>query len=73
MLLLLCIFSFNTRRELAHQAEQQHIEQETFPEFAARVKHTIQSIHVDVIDRTIESLPRRMEMVVKSKGHRIKF
>ena len=41
--------------------------------FAARVVQTIKNVPIDLINRTIDSLPKRMNMVVKSKGDRIKY
>ncbi len=39
----------------------------------ARVKHTLMNMSVDVIDKTIESMNKRIDMVIKAKGKRIKY
>ena len=63
----------NVRRELFKQAKEQRIEKETYDEYAARVMETINNMPKDVIDRTIESLPDRIEAVVNTKGDRSKY
>ena len=63
----------NVRRELSEQARKRRIEKETYEEFAVRVMDTIKNMPMDVIDRTIASLPKRMEMVISSKGDRSKY
>ena len=55
------------------EAEKKRITRESYEQFAARLQKTIESIPVDVIDRTIESLPKLMRMIVKSEGRRIKY
>ena len=54
-------------------AIQQVITRESYEEFSARVKKTIKSIWHDYINRTIESLNKRIDDIAKSKGQRIKY
>lgn len=61
------------RRQLKEDAPQEEIKQETYSEFCTRVKETIQSYSSDYIDRTIASMPDRVQRVVKRKGGRTKF
>jgi len=61
------------RKQLASDAIEQHIRRETYQEFAVRVKRTIEATPIAYIDRTIESLPGRMEMVIDKKGFRIRY
>ena len=63
----------NVRRALAEQVKELNIESETYNEFAKRVMNVIKSMPHDVIDRTIESLLKRMKMIVSSNGDRIKY
>ena len=67
------VLFFPFRRQLALEAREEFIKKESYEDYVTRLKRTIQSIPVDVIDRTIDSLPGRVEMVIKSKGHRIKY
>ena len=52
---------------------EKFIEREDLDSFKQRIIETIHSIPIDIIDRTIQSLPKRVEMVIKSKGDRIKY
>ena len=46
---------------------------EKFEQFSAKVKRTLENTPTKYIDKTIESMPKRMLMVIKSKGKRIKY
>ena len=46
---------------------------ESFVEFRARVFRCFESLDVAMIDRTIESMPKRIEKIITSKGKRIKY
>ena len=61
------------RKMLAKEAKDKFIQKESYAEFAHRVIRTIESVPAHIIDRTIDSLPQRMSMVIKSKGDRIKY
>ena len=63
----------NIRRALAAQVRDMRIKNETYCEFSSRVMDMIKSMPTEGIDRTIESLPRRLKMIVESKGDRIKY
>ena len=45
---------------------------ETFEQFSTRVKHTLENIPTKHINKTIESMPKRILMAIKSKGRRVK-
>ncbi len=60
-------------KKLQKDALDNSITKETYQEFCSRIKKTMKEFPTDVIDRTIESMPRRIEMVIKSKGNRIKY
>lgn len=61
------------RRQMERDALSMSIEKENYAEFSARVKRTIESIPHSVIDKTIESLPKRIDMLIKMKGQRLKY
>ena len=63
----------NVRKKLREDAIEHHIEHETYEEFCNRVKTTLLNFSQDVIDSTIESLPKRMKLIMKGKGHRTKY
>ena len=60
----------NVRKKLREDAIEHHIEHESFEEFCNRVKTTPLNFSRDIIDSTIESLPKRMKLIMKGKGHR---
>lgn len=61
------------RLQLAAEVDARNIKTESFEEFSARVKATIEGVSIQVIDKTIESMPKRIEMVKTLKGLRTKY
>lgn len=49
------------------------IEHESKEEFVARIKRTLYGIDTGIIDRTIESMDKRLELIIKNKGERTKY
>lgn len=61
------------KRKLRKNAVAGNITHETYKDFVARVKCTLQTMDKGVIDRTISSMSKRIDMVIKAKGQRIKY
>ena len=61
------------KSELRTQAFEKNINYETFEQFSPRVMHTLENTPTKYIDKTIESMPKRMLVVIKSKRQRIKY
>lgn len=61
------------RKKLDQDAIKYNITMETMEEFQARVINTLQSTDKDIIDRTIESMDKRMHLIVKANGKRLKY
>ena len=61
------------RKQLHEDAISRNIVKETYEEFAVRVMETVENFPVDLLDRTIESLPHRMELIIQGKGSRTKY
>ena len=61
------------RVRLKDDALQLKITKETFEEFQARVIRTIYSIPVDIINKTIASMPQRLQQIIDKKGCCIKY
>ena len=59
--------------KLGTQAFAKYINYETSEQFSARVRHTLLNTPSKYIDKTIESMSKRMLMVIKSNGKRIKY
>jgi len=60
-------------KELRKQVLQNNIVRETFDEFVQRVRETMLTFSVDKIDKIIESMDKRVGMVLAQKGCRIKY
>ncbi len=63
----------NIGKKIREDAMTKRIEKETFQQFVDRAKRICLSYSPEIIDRTIESMPRRIDMVIKSKGQRTKY
>ena len=60
-------------RMLKDQAKKDNICRETFEQFQSRVINTFFSIPVETINTLIRPMPKRMDIVIQSKGTRIKY
>ena len=61
------------RANLQKDALTREIKKETFLEFSRRVRKTIKSSPVEVLDKTIDSMPKRLAKIVSTKGERTKY
>ena len=61
------------RADLQRQAVLCKIVKETEDEFACRVEDTFRNWPVQRIDNLVESMPRRIAMIIKSNGQRLKY
>lgn len=66
------IFSM-VKSKLKSDAIENEIYSENFQEFSARVQMTIESMDVNVINKTIQSMEKRIPLVIKGKGQRTKY
>jgi len=60
-------------RKLDTQALNERITKETFEEFSARVKRTMESISATTINKIIDSMTNRIRMIIQRRGARIKY
>ena len=60
-------------RKLKEQARHQQITHESEAEFRRRVKRTLRTYPVQLIDRIIDSMDKRMGLIISSKGQRIRY
>ena len=49
------------------------LRRETFEQFKNRVINTFYSISVETVNNLIRSMPKRIDMVIRNKGKRIKY
>ena len=61
------------RNLLDDEAESCNITHKTFDQFNGRVLRTLESIDIKLIDKTIESMSKRIDSVFASKGGRSKY
>ena len=59
-------------RQLQVGAVEQNITRETFEEFTSRVQCTIEQYSVQAIDKLITSMNKRISLIIKNKGKRLK-
>ena len=60
-------------RTLKEQARQNQITSESKQDFRRRVKRTLRTYPVERIDRIIDSMDKRMGLIISSKGQRIRY
>lgn len=61
------------KRRLREDAKEKCINKETWDEFIIRVRSTLFDTSTDYIDKTIDSMPKRIKQIIRSKGRRIKY
>ena len=61
------------RNKLRTDAYELEIKKESYAEFAKRVARTMKEFPTDVIDRTIDSMNRRLRMIISKRGDRTKY
>ena len=60
-------------KKLRKDAIEMNLEKETYEQFCHRAKQTVLGFDAGIIDKTIESMPKRIQAVIDSKGHRTKY
>ena len=61
------------KRQLNYDAIEKNIQQESFKMFSERVKKTMENFPTSIIDKTIDSMDKRIGLIIKSKGQRTKY
>ena len=61
------------KRKLNSDAIENNIVKENFKTFSDRVKTTMEKFSTHIIDKTIESMDKRIGLIIKSKGQRTKY
>lgn len=59
--------------KLKQDTIDKNITQETYEQFTKRVKTIIKSYPIEKIDKLIDTMDKRIEMIIKAKGRRIKY
>ena len=61
------------RNKLKEDAIEKEIVRENYDEFSKRITTTIAEFPASVINKTIESMSQRIDMIIKARGVRIKY
>ena len=59
--------------QLSKDALEKNINEESFESFQSRVVDTLLRIPTDVINKTVSSMPKRIDAIKKKKGTRLKY
>ena len=60
-------------KQLKKDAITQNLEHETYEKFSRRAKKTVLNFPLDITSRTTESMPKRKDQVIKTKGQHTKY
>ena len=61
------------RKRLADDAKRQNITRESYEEFIERVENTFKDFPVQTINNLIDSIPKRLQLVIRKRGIRTKY
>lgn len=61
------------KQALHRDALERQIKVETIEQFESRIKQIMNEVPTATIDKIIESMNKRMKMIIKCKGERIKY
>ena len=65
---------FNLIEQKVHSdAVACNITKETFEEFSSRVQQTILNYPIERVNKIIESMNKRMRLIIRNRGHRLKY
>ena len=67
------IFNITTKEILHSDTFSKNITNKNFEEYSKRIKETLHSLPLETINKTIESMPIRMGLIVKGKGMRKRY
>lgn len=60
-------------RKLKSDAIEQTITHETYEGFSARVQNTLENFAVELVDKIIDTMPKRISQIVSGAGERLKY
>ena len=62
-----------TKRKLKADAISDNITRESYPDFVTRVKKTMEESDPCLIDKILRSMSKRIDLIIKKKGQRLKY
>jgi quinol monooxygenase YgiN len=60
-------------KKLEHDALDRQIQSENFEQFSKRVRDTMMDYPITTIDNIIKSMGKRITMIIKKRGERLKY
>lgn len=63
----------DSKQQLAKQALQQNITEESRTQFASRIEEMLASYSVNRVNKLVDSLPNRMKLLVQKDGIRLRY
>ena len=63
----------NVKVQLREDAIINNITRESFDAFCERVKRTVENFDTEIIDKTILSMDKRRNLILKGRGERLKY
>ena len=63
----------NVKKELEREALAKEMKHESYNAFKSRVINTLNNISVQSIDKTIDTMPKRLKSIIELKGSRTKY
>lgn len=61
------------KKQLKTQAIEMNLTWESYSDFLQRVKKTMEYCPVDVIDKIISTMNKRIDLIIKQKGQRLRY
>ena len=61
------------KSQLNKQAVTENITSESYEQFQTRVIQVLRTFPIDIIDKTIDSMSKRINKMISSKGYRTKY
>ena len=63
----------NVKSQIREQAIERYLTRENFEQFSQRIKSTLENYPIEVIDKTISSMNKHIDLVIKAKGEHIRY
>ncbi|CAB4019398.1 Hypothetical predicted protein [Paramuricea clavata] len=61
------------KSQLNKQAVTENITSESYEQFQTRVLQVLRTFPIDIIDKTIDSMSKRINKLISSKGYKTKY
>jgi len=62
-----------TKAQLQKQALDKNITRESRTQYTLRIQQLLESFSIDVVNKLVDSLPNRMNLLIKTNGTRLRY